>query len=126
VEGDVALRDDGLEAMVLELVLTEGAAEEAAIVLALLDVDHERALELGLGEDHGNGTSRGLVNSVQITHLVAWNASAKPSGALHWMPRSRSTASNVSARNQLRPACEGKERSTTSIFRRAVAAESGT
>ena len=61
------VRDEGIDC-----VLTTG--------LAPLDVEDERAFELGLGEDH------------QITHFVAWKASANPSAALHSMPRSRSIA----------------------------------
>src|SRR5438094_2348400 len=52
VERDVRLRDDGLEAVGGELLLTEGAREEAAVVLAPLHVDDEGALQPGLGEDH--------------------------------------------------------------------------
>ena len=43
VEGDVRLRDHGLQAVVGELVLAERAREEAARVLAPLEVDHEGA-----------------------------------------------------------------------------------
>ena len=42
----------GLEPVLLELVLAERAREEAALVLTALEVDHERAGEVGLGEDH--------------------------------------------------------------------------
>ena len=52
VERDVRLGDDGVEPVVGELVLAERAGEESAVVLSRLDVDDERALQLGLGEDH--------------------------------------------------------------------------
>jgi hypothetical protein len=50
--GHVLLRDDALEAVRLELVLAERAGEEPARVLAPLEIDDERAFQLGLGEDH--------------------------------------------------------------------------
>jgi hypothetical protein len=43
--------------MGLELVLTEGACEKAPRILPPLDIDDERALEPGLGEDHETGVS---------------------------------------------------------------------
>ena len=52
VEGDVGLGDQRLQAVLGELVLAEGAREEAAVVLPALDVDDEGALQLRLGEDH--------------------------------------------------------------------------
>ena len=42
VEREVALRDDGLEAVLRELARAEGPREEPALVLAPLEVDHER------------------------------------------------------------------------------------
>src|SRR5215470_18179520 len=58
VERDVGLRDGRLQPVSGELVLAEGAREVPAAVLAALDVDDERALELGLGEDHGLSVTR--------------------------------------------------------------------
>jgi hypothetical protein len=52
VVGHVRLGDQRLEAVVGELVLAEGAGEEATLVLASLHVEDEGTLELGLGEDH--------------------------------------------------------------------------
>ena len=52
VEGHVGLRDHRLQPVVLELVLAEGAGEEPARILAALDVDDERALQLGFRENH--------------------------------------------------------------------------
>jgi hypothetical protein len=52
VERDVGLRDQRFQPVVGELPLAERAGEEAAVVLATLDVDDEGALELGFGEDH--------------------------------------------------------------------------
>ena len=43
VEGDVRLRDQGLEPVVGELVLAEGPREKAPVVLSPLEVDDERA-----------------------------------------------------------------------------------
>jgi hypothetical protein len=42
VEADVCLRDHRLQAVGLELTLTEGAREESACVVATLEVDDER------------------------------------------------------------------------------------
>src|SRR5262249_54410042 len=52
VVGKVRLGDQRLQALRLELVLAEGAGKEAPRILATLELDHERALELRLLEDH--------------------------------------------------------------------------
>ncbi len=52
VEREVRLGDDGLQPVLVELVLAERAGEEAAVVLSALEVDDERSRELGLLEDH--------------------------------------------------------------------------
>ncbi len=52
VEGNVGLRDDRLQPMVLELPLAERSRKKSAAVLTALDVDREGALELGFGENH--------------------------------------------------------------------------
>ena len=46
IEGDVGLCDHRLQPVLLELVLTEGAGEKPARILAALDVDDERAFQL--------------------------------------------------------------------------------
>ena len=52
VERDVGLRDDGLEAVILELVLAERAREEAAVVLAPLEVDGKGPKQRRFREQH--------------------------------------------------------------------------
>ncbi len=74
VEGHVRLRDHRLEPVLLELVLAERPREEAAVVLAALEVDDEGARELGLGEDHdvpssGRPPTRPL--RLSLTHRTA-------------------------------------------------------
>ena len=49
---EVGLGDHGLQAVFCELLLAERSGEESAIILAQLEVDHERPAEFGLGEDH--------------------------------------------------------------------------
>src|SRR5262249_16347726 len=51
-EPEVRLGDHGLQPMLPEFALTEGAREEAAIVLARVEGENERAPQPGLGEDH--------------------------------------------------------------------------
>src|SRR4051812_41277297 len=71
VEGDVRLRDHRLEAVIGELALAERAGEEAAVVLAALDVDDEGAPEPGFGEDHAVPTipssTRVLENFMELS-----------------------------------------------------------
>jgi hypothetical protein len=43
VEGDVPLGDDRIQAMLFELVLTEGPCEETPLVLQHLELDHKRS-----------------------------------------------------------------------------------
>src|SRR6267378_1900359 len=52
VVGDVRLRDHRLEVVLGELLLTKSACEEAAVVVAPLQIEDECALQLGLGDDH--------------------------------------------------------------------------
>src|SRR5207302_8279441 len=58
VERQVALRDDRFHSARGELLLTEGPGEEPARVLAGLEVDDKRPLEVGLGEDHAATRAR--------------------------------------------------------------------
>ena len=60
------------------------------------------------------------------TSLRQMNPSAMPSAARHSMPRSRSTAMNVSGENQSRPAWDGNEASRCATFAEACAEDSGT
>lgn len=59
-ERHVALGNGGLEAMGAKLVLAEGPREEAAGILEPLEVEDERAFELGLGEDRERNL-RGII-----------------------------------------------------------------
>jgi hypothetical protein len=61
VEGDVRLRHRRIQTVGRELALAEGPREEAPAVGARLGFHDERALQLGLGEDHGTpwGPARG-------------------------------------------------------------------
>src|ERR1700730_7508250 len=52
VERDVRLRDRRLQAVILELMLTEGTGKVAARILAALDVNHKCASQLCLCENH--------------------------------------------------------------------------
>ena len=54
VRGDVGLGDPGLEPMVAELVLAEGAREEASLVRLAVEIDDEDVFKLCFGEDHGS------------------------------------------------------------------------
>src|SRR6202521_3186575 len=56
VEGDIDLGNAWIQAICFELILTEGAREEASRVLAPLDIDHKCALQLCLREDHADGS----------------------------------------------------------------------
>ena len=58
VERQVALRHDRFQPVRGELLLTEGAGEEPARVVAGLQVDDKRSLEVGLGEDHAATRAR--------------------------------------------------------------------
>ena len=51
VEGDVRLRDNGLQPVLFEFMLTERPREEAATILLSVQVDNERTAQLSLGED---------------------------------------------------------------------------
>ena len=89
VEGEVGLRDHRLEPVLLELVLAEGAGEEAAVVLLAIEVDHERPFELGLGEDHCAPPSAG--SSVDSRVMPA-----PPCGSRR--PRRRTSATGTPSR----------------------------
>ena len=52
VRSDIGLGDDGLQPVLTELILAEGACEEASLVVPAFEVDDEGAFELGLGEYH--------------------------------------------------------------------------
>ena len=52
VEGDVGLGDDGVEAVILELVLAERTREEAAVVLNSLEVDDKGPKQCRFRKQH--------------------------------------------------------------------------
>jgi hypothetical protein len=52
VESNVPLSDDRLQPMFLELILTKGTAKETSGILFPVNINDERALQSGFGEDH--------------------------------------------------------------------------
>ena len=52
IRSDIGLGDGGLQPVLTELILAEGACEETSLVVPAFEVDDEGAFELGLGEYH--------------------------------------------------------------------------
>ena len=80
VEGDVRLRDTRVQTVLRELVLAERAREVAAVVLAALEVDDERAGEFRFGELHPMPPRDVSVDSSSIDTILRAPAAAVRKG----------------------------------------------
>ena len=76
------MRHARVESVCFELLDGEGAREEAALILAALDVDQHRAGEGGGREDHASTVTRGMGTTKRPPQLRMCAICSMTSGAM--------------------------------------------